>query len=311
MVDILLATYNGEKYIRQLLDSIIEQTYTNWVLLIRDDGSTDNTVNIINEYVSQYEKKIKLFINTEPTGSAKANFLKLVHDSDSQYVMFCDQDDLWDREKITISLNEICRLGKFYGEDIPLMVYTDLQVINQDGKILADSFNDYMNLAKKINISNEIIQNCVTGCTMMINYSLLEYLKKVLDTDKILMHDHLAAIVALAYGKVSYINKQTIAYRQHEDNSVGAKNSRSASYLYNRFKRGKSSFNKDIEASSKQVEYILDLFGIDKINKKDAFILDNYSRLYTFSKIKKIKFYFRYRVFKNGIIRRIMQIIWA
>ena len=111
---ILLATYNGEKYLKEQLDSLFEQTNQHWTLWIHDDNSKDNTISIIKEYQSKYPNKIKFLDDNISTGGAKENFTYLLEniDDDYEHIMFCDQDDVWLEDKIDITLKKMLEIEK-------------------------------------------------------------------------------------------------------------------------------------------------------------------------------------------------------
>jgi glycosyltransferase involved in cell wall biosynthesis len=223
MIDILLSTYNGASYIEDQLNSIIEQTDNDWTLLIRDDNSKDNTVSILRSYVDKYPEKIKLVSDnkTENIGPIRS-FEFLLNQSQADYIMFCDQDDIWLPEKISLTKQEMLRMESI-NKDIPLLVYTDLIVVNENRKVLFDSFWSYAGLYPQLaskNIYYLAIRNCVTGCTTMINKKAKEIsLPFVYPLE---MHDAWVAINTMKYGKISYIKNQTIEYRQHGSNVCGA-----------------------------------------------------------------------------------------
>lgn len=114
MVDILMATYNGEKYISEQLESIIGQDFKDWKLFIRDDGSKDNTIHIIDNYMKKFPDKIELIDNYNRNLGVKLNFGELMKRSKNQYCMFSDQDDVWLPNKISITLNKMKELEKVY-----------------------------------------------------------------------------------------------------------------------------------------------------------------------------------------------------
>ena len=313
MIDILMATYNGEKYLKKQIESIIGQSFTEWNLIIRDDGSTDGTLDILKRYESAYPTKIHVRCNPVGTGSAKANFFKLLHDAQNEYVMFCDQDDIWNSDKIQLTLKKIKQMEKSYGTEIPLLVATDLSVADAHGKTISNSFLEYMNLPKTVQLNHLLIQNNITGCTVMINAKLCQMLKKVRDVELILMHDHFAAIVAVLYGKAELVQQSTLLYRQHETNSVGAMNAKSLKYMLARFKRGRKKFQQDIDDSMNQAGYVLRLYGKRyriRSNYHKRLIM-GYSRLINQTRMEKYNFYLKYHVFKHGWIRKIMQLIWS
>ena len=313
MIDILMATYNGEAFLEEQLNSIINQSYTKWRLLVRDDCSTDGTAAILQKYEVMYPEKISVIINKERTGSAKANFFKLLHDAKSKYIMFFDQDDIWKRNKIEITLRKMRQLEKKNGDNIPILVATDLEVVDAKGNQLDKSFLHYMNLPRNISLQHLLIQNNITGCTVMINRKLCDMLKKVKDVEKIVMHDHFAGLVAVAFGKAALLRETTIQYRQHEKNSVGAMNANSFGYMYQRFRRGKKQFQQDMKASMEQAEYLFmlykDIFEEEPVREKQ--MIWQYSQLVDKSRIQKYRVYFKYHVFKHGLIRRVIQLIWC
>ena len=126
MIDILMATFNGERFIKEQLNSIGRQTYKDWRLIIRDDCSTDKTCEIIEDFMKEFPGKIKLYKNIKPSGGAKYNFLNMISDIEHNYVMFADQDDVWHPDKIKISFLEMKKTEKYAGEGVPVLVYTDL-----------------------------------------------------------------------------------------------------------------------------------------------------------------------------------------
>ncbi len=311
MIEILMGTFNGSAFLEEQLNSIINQTYSDWILTIRDDGSLDGTVDIINKYVNQYPEKINIIVDGIATGSAKKNFIKLIKCATKEYVMFCDQDDIWLPNKIEDTYNEMVKIEKIKSTDIPILIHTDLIVVDEDLNVMDNSFINYMNLPIEKGINDVIIQNSITGCTVMVNTKLLEILKHIDEESPILMHDHVAAIIASAYGSLQFLNKGTIKYRQHDKNSVGANNARSVKYKLGRYRRGREEFRKDMLNSYKQVEYILSVCNELKCDKQVLDMLGKYSELDKENKFNKIKFYIKYKVYKKGNTRRIVQFLWT
>ena len=127
MVTILMAVYNGGSYLKEQLESIRRQTYTKWKLIVRDDGSSDNPAEVLSEFAASTDNEVTVFINNPPEGSAKKNFARLIKDaSSSQYIMFCDQDDIWKDDKIEISIKAMKKLEAKYGSNMPLLVHASL-----------------------------------------------------------------------------------------------------------------------------------------------------------------------------------------
>ncbi len=217
-VDILLATYNGEAFLSEQLDSLLSQTQRDIHIIIRDDGSTDGTRAIIKEYQQRYPQ-IE-FVEGENAGP-QGNFSKLMALSQSDYALFCDQDDVWKRDKVAKSLALMHRLESQFGKTTPLLVHTDLCVADKNLKELSPSFLAYANLnPKRESLNRLLVQNVVTGCTMLMNRSLLDLSQPI--PKEALMHDWWVALVASAFGKIGFLPESTLYYRQHGKNQLGA-----------------------------------------------------------------------------------------
>lgn len=224
MIDILLSTYNGERFLREQIDSLLQQSFTDWKLLIRDDGSIDNSVAIIAEYAKSFPKKIAILSDNAGNLGPAFSFEKLLAASTAPYIMFCDQDDVWLPNKIKITLEKMREMEQKYGKDLPLLVHTDLQVVDSHLKVIANSMWEYMQFKPEISESDMhflAVGNCVTGCTVMINQKAKQI--SLPFHKRIIMHDAYIALCVMKYGKVSYSPIPTIKYRQHGKNECGAK----------------------------------------------------------------------------------------
>lgn len=223
MVEILLAAYNGEHYLNDQLDSIVKQTYPEWKLIIRDDGSSDQSIDIIERYAQKYPHKITFLKDGDSNLGVTRNFERLMEYSTAPYIMFCDQDDIWMSDKIEKSLLKIQAMEERYGSSAPLLIYTDLAVCDEYGNNIADSFWKYQGADPLIplNHAQALVQNNATGNTMIFNHSLIEHALPF--PSDALMHDWWVALTALYLGKIDYINVQTILYRQHDQNVSGIK----------------------------------------------------------------------------------------
>ena len=226
-IDVLMATYNGEKYIKDQLDSILNQSYKNFRLLISDDGSTDSTVKILNEYSSK-DNRIKLFIQKENLGVIK-NFEFLMNQVENEYFMFSDQDDIWDEQKIEKSLNKI----KETNSDL---VYCNLEVVDENMQTLSESYWKLKGFEHKVekynNFESLYLNNYITGSTMLVKKEMLNKILPLIHDSKYILHDYWIALVVSKNGKISYIKEQLVKYRQHKNNEVG---SRKKSDVINKF----------------------------------------------------------------------------
>lgn len=320
MIDILLASYNGSKYIGEQIESIIAQTNKEWKLMIHDDGSVDDTVCIVQEIADAFNSKmlsqgdarrITVSANPVPCGGAAANFIGLLKASESDYVMFCDQDDAWDHDKVEKSMRLMKKLENKYGMSVPLLIYTDLAVTDEHLQMIAPSFIKYMKIPPSIHLPRLLMQNSVTGCTILMNKALCKCLCKVNEPDHIVMHDHFAALTATVLGEVAFLPEATIKYRQHGNNSVGASDARSFSYLWKRYKKGKKQFRKDLYHSMVQAGYFYKLYRNEIRNPHWKKLIYAYSQLYQKPKIYRIRFYLMNHVIKFGAVRALMQFVWG
>lgn len=219
---ILLATYNGGKYLREQLNSIIKQTYQDYTLYIRDDGSTDDTLAIIDEYIKLHPHRICLLRDDITHRGAANSFMWLLENVDSDYYMFCDQDDIWVPNKIELTLKKMLLVERD-NPRVPILIHTDLKVVDEDLRTISPSFWGAMKLKPNIlqHINYIAVCNCVTGCTMMINKIAREYSLSMPNDAP--MHDHWIAYVCAYNGVIDNLPSQTILYRQHGNNTVGAK----------------------------------------------------------------------------------------
>ena len=299
-IAILMATYNGEKYLAEQLDSLLSQTFQNWRLYIHDDGSEDRTVSVVKEYAEKYPGKI-VIIYAPPTGGAKNNFLFLLKCVDAPYIMFCDQDDVWLPEKI----EKTYRRMKDVEGDRPALVFTDLQVVDQDRELIAPQMSEYQKLdIDKTWVEDFLPENVITGCTVMINRKMAELARKAEDPSRIIMHDWFMAIVAARFGLVSCVEEPLILYRQHGVNSIGAKKL-GKDYILQRLTHGKD-VHDALEATRIQAKYVSELFDLP-----DDDVITRYGRIAEKSKPARLLFYSRNHIHKSGLIRNIGLVIWG
>ncbi|TSJ36398.1 glycosyltransferase family 2 protein [Mucilaginibacter corticis] len=232
LILILMASYNGEKYIEAQLDSVINQTFRNWRLLIRDDGSTDLTLEIVKKYLKK-NGKINLAINEGEEHGSVANFAALFDlarkDLEAAYFMFCDQDDVWLPEKIEASLNQLQKMEDAH-PNAPVLVYGSLQMISENG----EEINQAIKLRPQLGFKQTLVQNFAFGCTMMFNKSLLDLVRVIPRTS--VNHDHWVALFTSAFGYSGFITEPMIKYRQHQQNVT----SQGSSFQkrYGRFTKG-------------------------------------------------------------------------
>lgn len=315
MITIIMAVYNGQEYIREQLESLKDQTYTEWRLVIRDDRSSDKTVEIVKKFSDEVEQEVIFKVNEKPSGSAKNNFALLINDAkESDYVMFCDQDDIWKKDKIEITFNKMKQAEERYGRDFPLLVHGDVEVIDENGNINADSMFEMSHINADSKLPQILIQNHVTGCTMMCNKKLIAGISEYASSEYIIMHDYLAALYASVFGKIEVIKKPLLSYRQHSGNSVGAKNNNNPVYLLKRLANGRKSYKEAMETSRNQVKFFVEIYREELAAEKyceEYELMSGYASLGSRAKLYRIMFYKKNHIWKNGTIRKIMQVIWG
>ena len=226
-IDVLMTTYNGEKYLKEQIESILKQTYKNINLIISDDCSTDNTRDILKEY--QNVKNIKIYYQNKNLGYV-ANFEFLLKHVENDIYMLSDQDDVWIPTKIEETLRKL-------EEDNADLVFTDLEVVNQKLELINKSFNKSMNKEHKIGKTLgtnqfEYLYNNITGCTIMSKKKWIDEILPIPKGSKYVIHDSWIGLIISLNGKISYLDKPTIKYRQHSENQVGTERE---SYKYNDF----------------------------------------------------------------------------
>ena len=222
LIDILMATYNGERFIGEQIESIQAQTYGNWHLLVSDDCSGDATLDVVRRYAAE-DERIRIVSEGVRYGGAKENFFALMAKSEAPYVMFCDQDDVWLPEKIAKSLAMMRELEGEHGTDIPLLVLCDMRVVDGELNVINESFERYQGLKpQRTKLPQVLAQALGAGCCFLMNRALLLKACRCDDFTAVDMHDWWVGIAAAAFGRIAYIDEPLSLYRQHGENEVGA-----------------------------------------------------------------------------------------
>jgi glycosyltransferase involved in cell wall biosynthesis len=300
-VAIVMATYNGERYIREQLDSILSSTYQDFELFIFDDGSKDHTLLILQEYELQYPSKIHVHQNTENQGVV-ANFLHGVCKTTMDYVMFCDQDDIWKPGKIAMTLKRMRTMEAQADKSIPMVVFTDAIMVDQDLKTISSSFfcSSHLNPCKT-DLSHMLMENKLIGCTVMINAAL----RKVLQSNRLpssaRYHDWWIALIAASMGKISFIREGTLLYRQHGSNAVGGLSF--GEYVKNRM----SSLGRQkeaLQALSLQADEFISIYR-EVLTSENQDIIRSFANLQQLGYMKRRQTIIRYKFYKTGLVRNI------
>tara|TARA_R110000868_G_scaffold8205_3_gene42605 strand:+ start:191630 stop:192535 length:906 start_codon:yes stop_codon:yes gene_type:complete len=211
MLYILLSTYNGEPFLAKQLDSLFAQDYKHFHLIIRDDGSTDGTVKILQDYQLQHSNMTLQLESNVGVVKSFFNLLTAVPD-DAQYIALCDQDDNWHSDKLRAAVAALQSTTQ------PCLFHSAMTLIDANDQVIGE----YHERIRKMNLPNALVENVVTGCTAVFNRALLDKLRPLPDdVTAIPMHDWWLYQVATALGAVIYDAKPHMEYRRHVGNTVG------------------------------------------------------------------------------------------
>ena len=301
-IDVLLATYNGEQFIHEQIDSLLAQSFTGWQLLIRDDGSKDQTLDICRRYAMVHADRIRLVEDAFGNQGVIGNFQILLAASQNEYVMFCDQDDVWLPHKIEVTYAAMRRAESKRGSQTPIAVYTDLKIVDSNLNLLSDSLFHYLRRNPHVNnrLSRLCMASCTYGCTMMINQPL----KRICSgfPPGVLLWDLWLAMAAAAFGTLEYLDHPTILYRRHGRNQSGAREFGLAKLL-----RGKSTFQfhrHHIYCLLAQHKAFYETF-FGRLNSRQQKIFADIASLPSQNWVVRRYLVFRHGLFKTGLVKNV------
>lgn len=308
MIDILMAVYNGEKYLAEQIDSILCQTEQNFKLIICDDVSSDSSFEIAQRYAHQYPNKVECYQNEKPSGSAQANFMGMLKSSSADYIMFADQDDYWHTDKIKLTLDNMRELeGKF--PDSPLLVHTELEIADSELNVISPAFTRFQGLDPRRKTLNRLLcQNNITGCTVMMNKALTELVKNV-PPQNMLMHDWWAGLAAAAFGHIGFVETPTIKYRQHGSNRLGAVNNRNPGGVLKTL-RSSQQTKKRILMTYTQAQGFYEYYK-PMLGEESRKILEIYTDIPRHSKLSRAARLVKYGFLKQNFITAAGQLIFC
>ena len=294
-----MATYNGERFIREQLDSLLAQTFCDFTVYISDDGSSDATLSIIKECQAQNTGKI-IFVNEgERKGGTCANFLFLLESVDSELYMFCDQDDVWHKDKIQ---KTVARYDLLQDKNAPVLIHSDVTVVDEKLNIISESVFHYSDLQKKLTWKGYLVENNVMGCTALINRELADLYKTSaakLDKGLIFMHDIFLAQIASLVGQIYFLDEPLMLYRQHEANRLGAGEISYSAGLFAKKLATLKDSSQRLKTHQMEISALLQLDCMKQIDERTFRILQGWASLYEKNGLQRVFF-----VLKHGILRR-------
>ena len=292
-IEILLATYNGEKYVGEQIDSIINQTYNNWELLIRDDNSKDRTLEILKEYEKK-DKRIKIIEDKKGNLGFVKNFEELLNNSKEDWVMFSDQDDYWLENKI----EKYVAILNTSSEDIlkkPMLIHSNSFICDDNLEIIKDEFIN-SKIAHKYNEDDFYFAYFVQGSTVLINRKIIDLALPF--SKNVTVHDRYFHLLAEFLGKRIFINESLIKYRQHSNNKIGAKTS-----IISKIFKKRYFHTEDRELILEIQKKYKDNLGTEQIEK-----IEKYLEVTNDKKNRFLRFYLS-REFKMNIKKRLFMLL--
>jgi glycosyltransferase involved in cell wall biosynthesis len=285
-IEVALATYQSERFLRPLLDSLFAQSEQNFTLLVADDGSTDATMRLIDEYSAKYDGRIRLIARDRQQSGALGNFGRLLEHVSEDYLMLCDHDDVWLPDKIAMSLERMRELEAAHGAGVPLLVHSDLIVVDEHLEPISPSLFAYSGFDPARNdVVSLLTANVATGCTILVNRALYERARPI--PPEAMMHDHWLALVAATLGAISCIARPTILYRQHGANVIGAQRSGTTPLIE---RIGRTLFGNDRQAvmrrKSRQAAALLDRYG-DEMREDERRAVATFARIWSISRWRR------------------------
>jgi hypothetical protein len=317
-VDILVATYNAGPYLKPQVESLLNQDYPNIHLIIRDDNSTDGTRPALAEWQSAYAQRITLWSGPRHRLGVTANFSELLCTSRAPYVMFCDQDDVWLPFKVSRTLDEMRRLEEAIGAQVPILIHTDLTVVNEDLHILGASFVAHRGVMPDVTRLNRLLAaNVATGCTMLLNRPLVTLVTPI--PQQAVLHDHWVTLVAGTLGTLCFVPDPTILYRQHSRNVVGAPKRSNGALLSQALTLASSwttaanwfqTQRSGLQRTEQQAQAFLDRYG-ERLPEHQRRLIKTYASLSSRGFLARRILLARHGYWRPGLTRRLGMMIYA
>ena len=305
-IDILLSTYNGERYLQEQINSIVNQNFDNWRLLIRDDGSEDMTCAIIHKLAENFPGRISVLTDKLGNLGPAQSYSQLARHSRADYVAFCDQDDVWLPDKLREQISIMQEQERLLGPGCPILLHSDLYIVDDKMRPLGESYWKSRGVKPEVmnDLKSLLTKNYVTGCTVLANRALLDLALPL--PKSIIMHDWWFALMAAANGKIIDMNGRTVNYRQHSANVIGGSYGHIEA-IFRLIKRKQLHLKKYMEITRKQAEALL---ATGKVYGKSKNIIDEYLKLYELGWFKRRVTAIRKRYFRYGMIRNILIMIY-
>lgn len=225
-ISIVLATYNGSKYICELLESLLAQTNQDWDLVVSDDGSNDDTLDIVKEYEAKFGKRLSIVINDTGEHGPNANFINGLRNATGTYYMFCDQDDVWLPDKVALSVQAIQNMEAMRSSSVPVLASCALTVTDGHLKPVEDIRTNTGSFSREDILSGFLTtETLLNGCSMIFNSEAKRFLlaEERLIAKSSIMYDYWLSLYVVSLGDICLIEKPMMLYRIHGSNTVGTR----------------------------------------------------------------------------------------
>lgn len=325
MITVLLAAWQGAAYIEEQLDSILNQTIETESeqpgqehllrIVVSDDGSTDGTREILEKYEKEYPGRVILKHRSDERRAkdaadgipaAAGNFFWLLSQAENSYFMLSDQDDVWKENKAERLLKRMRELEAQYGADYPILVHSDMEVVDANLKVIHPSFFKYQKCdPTRVRFSELLVENAVTGGAVMMNGALLALVKE--RPAACFMHDWWIALAASCFGTIACVKEPLYLYRQHGNNTLGAKETGSVREVAERLDRT-AQVNENYRRMAAQAHAFGKMYG-DRMSEEQKAILRAYLALRYQSPVGRFKNIMKNRFFKNSKIQTLAQCV--
>lgn len=293
---VLLATHNGALFLENLLDSVMSQTIQA-TIFVRDDGSDDDTPEILSSRADQ----LTLLDDRLGNVGIVENFNILAKATGTSYLAFADQDDIWEVDKLAAQMDLMLRMENEFGQDMPILIHSDLAVCDSCLRLVDSSLWRFQRLNPDVqSLSRLLVQNNVTGCTMIINKPLKDLAFPVPQTA--VMHDWWLALVASAFGKIGYVARPLVRYRQHNANQLGAVRSDLKGVLK---RLNIVSPQSSLRAAQRQAHAFCDYFAARQDIGNALKLADVYATIRTKPYARRLLSLYKYGFWKQDLMRNI------
>lgn len=308
LVVVLLATFDGSRYLQQQLDSIAAQSHIHWRLVVADDGSRDDTLAIVQRFFEKHPDRVRI-VRDGPVRSARDNFFRLLRVAGpAPYFAFCDQDDVWSLDKLERLVRRCQQLETQHG-DQPCLVYSDLAVVDAQLSLLNPSFMDQVR-ARPDRISHKTLlaENAIPGCAMLLNAALADVFRtREFDPTRAVMHDWWIALLASTVGHISYVPISLVNYRQHATNTLGSVERSGLAFTLSKLFWGDRSAALQ---SYTQAEAFLGAYA-DLLDPGVREEMRAFASLRHRHKFERIRLILKHRILKQTLARRAYQLLRA